>query len=128
MARGAWIHDILLDCLGHMCTTTRAYDAFVLDHKFGSLLEDGQMEVKKALMPLADLYESQTVRHSSSWASISSILEQFGQSFDHDDEGFRRPLREEEVHFSESTQQAVRDETLFQKQKKRASFVNHLPS
>ena len=118
MARAAWIHDILLDCLGHMSTTTRAYDAFVLDHKFGSLLEDGQMEVKKALMPLTQLYESQTVRETSSWGSISTILEQFGQSFDLDEEGYRRPHLDEELHFSESTQKAAKDEKLFQRQKR----------
>ena len=77
-AHAAWIHDALLDCIGWMSERGRAYDAFILDAKFGTLLEDWQLQVKEALQPLVRLYGSDEVRESPGWESVVSLLKMFG--------------------------------------------------
>ena len=59
-------------------TRGRAYDAFILDAKFGTLLEDWQLQVKEALQPLVRLYGSDEVRESPGWESVVSLLKMFG--------------------------------------------------
>ena len=59
-------------------TRGRAYDAFILDAKFGTLLEDWQLQVEEALQPLVRLYGSDEVRESLGWESVVSLLKMFG--------------------------------------------------
>ena len=103
-AHAAWIHDALLDCIGWMSERGRAYDAFILDAKFGTLLEDWQLQVKEALQPLVRLYGSDEVRESPGWESVVSLLKMFGEKFDSDG----RPLA-----FSRETRTAVKEAGLF---------------
>ena len=85
-------------------TRGRAYDAFILDAKFGTLLEDWQLQVKEALQPLVRLYGSDEVRESPGWESVVSLLKMFGEKFDSDG----RPLA-----FSRETRTAVKEAGLF---------------
>jgi len=75
----AWIHDCFIDavCAGRVQKT--AWNSFLLDEEFESLLTEPQKKLKAALEPLRALTFDEEVTSSRAWQQVREMLDDFGE-------------------------------------------------
>ena len=74
----AWIHDCFLDALSAGMVQKWAWNSFVLDPEFESLLTEPQKKLKEALAQLEDLSKDEEINSSRAWVQVKEMLDDFG--------------------------------------------------
>ena len=78
MLAASWKHDCFLDAIAHGMTVHRTRDSFILDDGYARLLDDNQLRIREALLPLQQLADDERVRESSNWERIERLLDIYG--------------------------------------------------